>query len=90
MIPEMLRTLLLLAVLGSRTCDESPTPSAVEPEVEIETSLESPPSEPPKSEPSREVIRRRCKPNFTPCNGGRECCDDRREVCQDNRCQPRE
>lgn len=41
--------------------------------------------------PQREVVRRRCKPGFTPCYGGRECCNDLLEVCgNDNHCHPLE
>jgi hypothetical protein len=37
----------------------------------------------------REVIRRRCKPGFSACHGGRECCNDLFEVCaRDNHCHP--
>lgn len=45
--------------------------------------------EPPP--PKREVIRRRCKPGWSPCFGSRECCNDLLEVCgKDNHCHPLE
>jgi hypothetical protein len=38
----------------------------------------------------REIVRRRCKPGYLTCAGGRDCCDERTEVCgEDFRCRPR-
>ncbi|MFO7562869.1 MAG: hypothetical protein R6X02_09530 [Enhygromyxa sp.] len=65
-----------------------PDPTA-QPSVEVDAETgELEPNSPPEA--PREVVRRRCKPGYTPCSGGRQCCNDQLEICgDDNRCQPR-
>jgi hypothetical protein len=64
-------------------------PAKIEPSPD--SSISEPTSEQPPPSSKREIVRLRCKPHFTPCYGGRECCDDRFEVCgKDNHCHPLE
>jgi hypothetical protein len=63
------------------------SPSIPVAENDGETALPEPTPPPSK----REIVRMRCKPNYTTCYGGRECCNDLLEVCgKDNHCHPLE
>lgn len=73
----------------------APAPASPEPDEtgENETTGVDTGSDDEATAPSRPtaIKRRRCKRGFSPCYGGRECCNDLFEVCaRDNHCHPLE